>query len=72
MPRRCIQHYDIYIKPENCPRRVNREIIEIMVQAYSQLFGNLRPAFDGRNNLYTRDILPIEKKQVKLEVGFFF
>eukprot|EP00102_Acyrthosiphon_pisum_P021378 XP_016658588.1 PREDICTED: protein argonaute-2-like [Acyrthosiphon pisum] len=68
MPRSYIQHYVIYIKPENCPRRVNREIIKIMVNAYSKLFGNLRPAFDGRQNLYTRDPLPIGRKQVELEV----
>ncbi|XP_060856547.1 protein argonaute-2-like [Metopolophium dirhodum] len=68
MQRRYIQHYEVYIKPENCPKRVNREIIEIMVQAYSKLFGNLRPAFDGRKNLYTRDPLPIGRNQVELEV----
>ncbi|CAI6349639.1 unnamed protein product [Macrosiphum euphorbiae] len=54
--------------PDKCPRKVNREIIETMVHAYSKLFGNLRPVFDGRNNLYTRDPLPIGNDRMELEV----
>jgi len=72
MPCGYIHHYDINIKPDNSPRRINREIIEIMVHAYSKLFGNLRPAFDGRKNLYTKYPLPIGNEQIELEVGFFF
>jgi hypothetical protein len=36
-----------------------REIIERMVQAYSQrIFNGQKPVFDGRKNLYSRDPLP--------------
>lgn len=48
--------------------QVNREIIETMVHAYSKIFGNLKPVFDGRNNLYTRDPLPIGNSREELEV----
>lgn len=72
MRRDYLYHYAINIHPDKCPRRVNREIIEIMVRVYSKLFGNLRPVFDGRKNLYTRDALPIGKDQIELEVYFFF
>ena len=48
--------------------RVNREIIQTMVQAYSRIFGNLKPVFDGRSNLYVKDPLPIGNDQVELEV----
>ena len=48
--------------------RVNREIIQTMVHAYSKIFGNLKPVFDGRSNLYVRDPLPIGNDQVELEV----
>lgn len=70
MPRGYVHHYDINIQPDKCPRKVNREIIETMVHAYSKLFGNLRPVFDGRNNLYTRDPLPIGNDRMELEVWF--
>ena len=48
--------------------RVNREIIQTMVHAYSRIFGNLKPVFDGRSNLYVKDPLPIGNDQVELEV----
>lgn len=48
--------------------QVNREIIETMVHAYSKIFGTLKPVFDGRNNLYTRDPLPIGNSREELEV----
>jgi eukaryotic translation initiation factor 2C len=39
-----------------------------MVNAYGKIFGTLRPVFDGRSNMYTRDPLPIGKDRVELEV----
>ncbi|XP_021965366.1 protein argonaute-2 isoform X2 [Folsomia candida] len=68
MPRGFIHHYDVSIQPDKCPRKVNREIIETMVHAYSKIFGTLKPVFDGRSNLYTRDPLPIGNDRVDLEV----
>lgn len=69
MPRGFVHHYDINIQPDKCPRKVNREIIETMVHAYSKIFGSLKPVFDGRQNLYTRDPLPIGNDRVELEVS---
>ena len=44
----------------------HREIIETMVQAYSQkIFNNQKPVFDGRRNLYSRDMLPIGREKVR-------
>ncbi|XP_046745318.1 protein argonaute-2 isoform X3 [Diprion similis] len=68
MPRGFVHHYDINIQPDKCPRKVNREIIETMVRSYSKIFGTLKPVFDGRNNLYTRDPLPIGNDRIDLEV----
>uniref|UniRef100_T1GSU4 Argonaute 1 n=1 Tax=Megaselia scalaris TaxID=36166 RepID=T1GSU4_MEGSC len=68
MPRGLVHQYDINIQPDKCPRKVNREIIETMVQAYTKLFGVVKPVFDGRNNLYTRDPLPIGNDRLELEV----
>ncbi|XP_078333968.1 protein argonaute-2-like isoform X2 [Crassostrea virginica] len=69
IPKGVLHHYDISIVPDKCPRRVNREIIETMVTAYSQkIFSGQKPVFDGRKNLYSREPLPIGRDKVELEV----
>jgi len=68
MPRGFINHYVVTIQPDKCPRKVNRDIIETMVQAYVRIFGTRKPVFDGRSNMYTRDPLPIGTDLVELEV----
>ncbi|XP_034314005.1 protein argonaute-2-like isoform X3 [Crassostrea angulata] len=69
IPKGVLHHYDISIVPDKCPRRVNREIIETMVTAYSQkIFSGQKPVFDGRKNLYSREPLPIGREKVELEV----
>lgn len=68
MPRGYIHHYHISITPDKCPRKVNRDIIATMVNAYGRIFGTKKPVFDGRSNLYVRDPLPIGNEQVDLEV----
>lgn len=67
MPRGFLYHYDITISPDKCPRKINREIIEVMVIAYSKIFPT-RPVFDGRKNMYTKEDLPIGRDRVELEV----
>jgi len=66
-----VDHYDVKIQPENCPKKTNREIIDIVINKYNELFGDLRPVFDGRKNLFTKDPLPIGRDQIKLEVYIF-
>uniref|UniRef100_A0A8C4QRB8 Protein argonaute-1 n=1 Tax=Eptatretus burgeri TaxID=7764 RepID=A0A8C4QRB8_EPTBU len=62
-------HYDVDIKPEKCPRRVNREVVDHMVQHFKhKIFGDRKPVFDGRKNLYTVSPLPIGRDRVELEV----
>jgi eukaryotic translation initiation factor 2C len=69
VPKGFIHHYDVGIHPDKCPRRVNREIVETMVQAYSQkIFNGQPPVFDGRRNLYSREPLPIGREKIDLEV----
>uniref|UniRef100_A0A6A7FRX8 Protein argonaute-1 n=1 Tax=Hirondellea gigas TaxID=1518452 RepID=A0A6A7FRX8_9CRUS len=68
MPRGYVHHYDVSIQPDKCPRKVNREIIETMVHAFPRIFGSLKPVFDGRSNLYTRDPLLIGSEKMELEV----
>ena len=68
MPRGFLHHYDVSITPDKCPRKINREIIETMVAAYSKIFANQKPVFDGRKNMYTRDDLPIGRDKIELEV----
>uniref|UniRef100_A0A4W5L743 Argonaute RISC catalytic component 2 n=1 Tax=Hucho hucho TaxID=62062 RepID=A0A4W5L743_9TELE len=69
IPKLEVYHYDIDIKPEKCPRRVNREIVEHMVQHFkTQIFGDRKPVYDGRKNLYTAMPLPIGREKVSLPV----
>ena len=59
IPRGYIHHYVVSIQPDKCPRSVNREIVDTMVQAYSKIFGAKMPVFDGRRNLYSSEPLQI-------------
>ncbi|XP_048590350.1 protein argonaute-2 [Nematostella vectensis] len=68
LPRGNIHHYDLSICPDKCPRRVNRDVVEVMVLNYHKVFGGMKPVFDGRKNLYTRDPLPIGKTPTEFEV----
>ena len=70
MPKGFLHHYDVSITPDKCPRRVNREIIETMVNSmhHQKFFYNQKPVFDGRKNMYTREPLCIGKDKLDLEV----
>ena len=69
VPNGDLHHYDVEIKPDKCPRRVNRQILETMVENFrNAIFQDRRPVFDGRRNMYTAQPLPIDKQRVELEV----
>lgn len=58
IPTSTLYHYDVAIQPDKCPRRVNREIIEALIQTRNEYFEDQRPVFDGKKNLYSRKPLP--------------
>ncbi|CAF2852203.1 unnamed protein product [Rotaria sp. Silwood2] len=68
IPPILIQHYDLNIQPDKCPKRVNREIIDTMVNKFQNIFNTQHPAFDGKRNLYTKDSLPFGRERIELEV----
>ena len=69
IPNADLHHYDVDIKPDKCPRRVNREIVENMVDNFrNAIFQDIRPVFDGRRNMYTARALPIDRQRVELDV----
>jgi eukaryotic translation initiation factor 2C len=69
IPKGYIYHYNVQIQPDKCPKRINRDILNTLVQAKPQLFGNQRPVFDGKKNLYTKDYLTsIGTEKVDVEV----
>ncbi|KAL7980537.1 hypothetical protein Chor_001691 [Crotalus horridus] len=56
IPKIDVYHYEVDIKPDKCPRRVNREVVEYMVQHFKpQIFGDRKPVYDGKKNIYTVD-----------------
>uniref|UniRef100_A0A8C2Q9T8 Protein argonaute-1 n=1 Tax=Cyprinus carpio TaxID=7962 RepID=A0A8C2Q9T8_CYPCA len=60
IPKIDVYHYDIDIKPEKRPRRVNREVVDTMVRHFKmQIFGDRQPGYDGKRNMYTANPLPI-------------
>jgi len=55
---------------ETFPGILCREIVETMVQSYSQkVFNGQKPVFDGRKNLYSRDPLPIGREKVTSDLN---
>lgn len=69
IPKGYIYHYVVTIQPDKCPKRINRDILNTLVQVKPQLFSNQRPVFDGKKNLYTKEFLgTIGNDKVEVEV----
>lgn len=69
IPKIDVYLYEVDIKPDKCPRRVNREVVDSMVQHFKvQIFGERRPVYDGKKSLYTADPIPVSTTGVDLEV----
>lgn len=68
IPGGTIQHYQVDVTPDKCPRRVNREIISCLISAFSKYFTNIRPVYDGKRNMYTREPLPIGRERMDFDV----
>ncbi|KAL1474445.1 hypothetical protein MTO96_037970, partial [Rhipicephalus appendiculatus] len=57
---------DVAITPDNCPQDVNRKVIKEMIQSHPGIFGNRKPVFDGRKNMYAA--VPLVSDWVNLQV----
>ncbi|CAI2350295.1 unnamed protein product [Caenorhabditis sp. 36 PRJEB53466] len=68
IPGGTIQHYQVDVSPDKCPRRVNREIINCLIHSFSKYFTNVRPVYDGKRNMYTREPLPIGRERMDFDV----
>uniref|UniRef100_A0A674C6E7 Argonaute RISC catalytic component 3a n=1 Tax=Salmo trutta TaxID=8032 RepID=A0A674C6E7_SALTR len=69
IPKIDVYLYEVDIKPEKCPRRVNREVVDSMVQHFKvTIFGDRRPVYDGKRSLYTANPLPVATAGVDLDV----
>jgi len=50
----------------NCVCVFSREVVEYMVQHFKpQLFGDRKPVYDGKKNIYTVLALPIGSEKVQ-------
>ena len=56
LPQGILYHYDIDITP-NCPKKINRIMFEALLK--NECFGNQKPVFDGKKNMYCHSQLPI-------------
>ncbi|MEQ2299990.1 Protein argonaute-3 [Ameca splendens] len=69
IPKIDVYLYEVDIKPEKCPRRVNREVVDSMVQHFKvTIFGDRLPVYDGKRSLYTASPLPVATAGVDLDV----
>uniref|UniRef100_A0A2K6U652 Argonaute RISC catalytic component 3 n=1 Tax=Saimiri boliviensis boliviensis TaxID=39432 RepID=A0A2K6U652_SAIBB len=69
IPKIDVYLYEVDIKPDKCPRRVNREVVDSMVQHFKvTIFGDRRPVYDGKRSLYTANPLPVATTGVDLDV----
>uniref|UniRef100_A0AAX7VCU7 Protein argonaute-1 n=1 Tax=Astatotilapia calliptera TaxID=8154 RepID=A0AAX7VCU7_ASTCA len=61
IPKIDVYLYEVDIKPDKCPRRVNREVVDSMVQHFKvTIFGDRLPVYDGKKSLYTVSPLPVD------------
>lgn len=56
------------LRPDKCPRKVNREIVNTMVESFGKIFNGIKPVYDGKKSMYTKDPLPIGHDRIELEV----
>uniref|UniRef100_A0A673I8U9 Argonaute RISC catalytic component 3a n=1 Tax=Sinocyclocheilus rhinocerous TaxID=307959 RepID=A0A673I8U9_9TELE len=69
IPKMDVYLYEVDIKPEKCPRRVNREVVDSMVKHFKvTIFGDRKPVYDGKKSLYTANPLPVAPTGVDLDV----
>ncbi|CAF89690.1 unnamed protein product, partial [Tetraodon nigroviridis] len=68
IPKIDVYLYEVDIKPERCPRRVNREVVDSMVQHFQVIFGDCLPVYDGKRSLYAVKALPVASGGVDLDV----
>ncbi|CAN0926255.1 Protein argonaute MEL1 [Linum grandiflorum] len=59
---RDLHHYDVSVKPEVISRKVNRLIIEQLLEKNKDEFSGRLPAYDGRKGLYTAGPLSFTTK----------
>ncbi|KRZ04635.1 Protein argonaute-2 [Trichinella zimbabwensis] len=64
IPSGNLYHYELVIEPE----RYHRDIIETMIQTYQKVFSNGRPVYDGKKSLFCKEMLPIGRDWVELDV----
>lgn len=39
-----------------------------MIESFSKIFNNIRPVYDGKKSMYTRESLPIGRERIEVEV----
>ena len=57
-----LYHYDVTLKPDTCPRKINRLVIREIEKKYSENLKGILLAYDGTKNIYTSKPLPFESK----------
>ena len=64
IPNGDLHHYDVDIKPDKCPRRVNREIIETMVENFRNAI--FLVSFQNLNSIFLDKFVNFPQKVLKI------
>lgn len=64
-----VQYYQVDVSPEKCPRKVNRDVIKALISSYPSVFVSTKLVYDGKKNMYTRELLPIGTDRNEFEVN---
>ncbi|EFP06481.1 hypothetical protein CRE_08398 [Caenorhabditis remanei] len=67
IPTMQVQHYYIDISPV-CPRRVNRQVFNILITANQGQFIGTLPVYDGKHNIYVQELFQFGKEKKEFEI----
>lgn len=62
----CFQKPEVIVSASRATSVLCREVVEYMVQHFKpQIFGDRKPVYDGKKNIYTVTALPIGNERVR-------
>ncbi|CAN8270652.1 unnamed protein product [Cochlearia groenlandica] len=67
---RDLYHYDVTITPEVISKKVNRDVMALLVSSYGEShLAQKNPAYDGKKSLYTAGPLPFVSKEFVVDLN---
>ncbi|KAF1767636.1 hypothetical protein GCK72_007595 [Caenorhabditis remanei] len=61
-----VQHYSVEMSTTMCSRKTNREIFTRFLATYPDHFADMHPVYDGKENMYTKKLLPLDHQNLSV------